>query len=81
MTPSPPIYQPSDAHHFWLALGQHSPRLLRIDNSARSRPANHLQKRPLRSFSPSPIPILRGKAIERELSSNLAQPDAAAKSP
>ena len=48
---------------FWLALGQHSPRLLHGDKSAHSRTANPVRQRPLRSFSPSPTPILRSKAI------------------
>ena len=38
-------------------------------------------QRPLRSFGPSPTPILRGKAIGAGALNNLAQPNAAAKSP
>ena len=40
-----------------------------------------VRQRPLRSFGPSPTPILRGKAIGPGALTNLAQPDAAAKSP
>ena len=54
MTPSPPIYQPSDARHFWLALGQHSPRLLRMDKSDRSRTAKPVRQNPLRLFHTHP---------------------------
>jgi hypothetical protein len=44
---SPPIHQPSDARHSgW--LGQHSPRLLQVNKSARSRTANPVRQRPLR---------------------------------
>jgi hypothetical protein len=78
--PSPPIHQPSDARHSgW--LGQHSRRLLQVDNSARNNTANPVRQRPLRSFGPSPTPILPGKAIGAGALTNLAQPDAAAKSP
>ena len=60
--PSPPIHQPSDARHSgW--LGQHSRRLPQVDKSARNDTANPVRQRPLRSFGPSPTPILRGKAI------------------
>jgi hypothetical protein len=48
---------------FRLAPGRSSPRLLRVPKSARSHTANLVGQRPLRSFSPSLIPILRGKAI------------------
>jgi len=43
--------------------------------------ANPVRHRPLRSFGPSPTPILPGKAIGAGALTNLAQPDAAAKSP
>jgi len=80
MMPSPPIQQPSDARHSgW--LGQHSRRLLQVDKSARNDTANTVRQRPLHSFGPSPTPILRGKAIGAGALTNLAQPDAAAKSP
>jgi hypothetical protein len=80
MMPSPPIHQPNDARHSdW--LGQHSRRLMQVDKSARNDTANPVRQRPLRSFGPSPIPILRGKAIGAGALTNLAQPDAAAKSP
>src|SRR5258708_34838272 len=63
MTPSPPLHQPSDARHSG-RLGQHSPRLLQVNKSARSETTNPVRQRPLRSFSPSPpTPILQGKAI------------------
>jgi hypothetical protein len=52
MMPSPPIHQPSDARPFRLALGQHNPRLLQVNKSARSRTANPFRQRSLRSFSP-----------------------------
>jgi hypothetical protein len=62
MTPSPPIHQPSDARHSgW--LDQHSRRLLQVGKSARNDTANPVRQRPLRSFGPSPTPILQGKAI------------------
>jgi hypothetical protein len=78
--PSPPILQPSDARHSgW--LGQHSPRLLQVNNSARNDTTNPVQQRPLRSFGPSSTPILRGKVIRAGALTNLAQPYAAAKSP
>jgi hypothetical protein len=78
--PSPPIHQPSDARHFgW--LGQHSRRFSQVDISARNDTANTVRQRPLHSFGPLPTPILRGKAIGAGALTNLAQPDAAAKSP
>ena len=80
MMPSPPIRHPSDAR-LWPALGQHSPRLLQVNKSARNRTANPVQQRPLHSFGPLPTPILRGKAIGAAALTNLAQPHAAAKSP
>ena len=43
--------------------------------------ANPVRQPPLRSFGPSPTPILRGKAMGTGALTNLAQPDAAAKSP
>ena len=80
MMPSAPTHQPSDAR-LWPALGQHTPRLLQVDKSARNRLADPVRQRPLRSFSPSPAPLLRGKAIGTGVLTNPAQPDAAAKSP
>ena len=78
--PSPPIHQPSDARHSgW--LGQHSRRLPQVDKSAPNDTANPVRQPPLRSFGPSPTPILPGKAIGTGALTNLAQPDAAAKSP
>jgi hypothetical protein len=62
MMPSPSIHQPSDVHDSG-SLGQHSPRLLRVNKSARGRTANPVQPRPRLSFSPSLTLILRGKAI------------------
>jgi len=80
MMPSPPIQQPSDARHSgW--LGQHSRRLLQVDKSARNDTANPVRQPSLRSFSASPTPTLRGNAIGAGALTNLAQPDAAAKSP
>jgi putative transposase len=70
----------SDARHSsW--LGQHSRRLPQVDKSARNDTANPVRQHPLRSFGPSPTPILRGKAIGAGALTNLAQPDTAAKSP
>jgi hypothetical protein len=78
--PSPPIHPPSDARHSgW--LGQHSRRLPQVDKSPRNDTANPVRQRPLRSFGASPTPILRGKPIGAGALTNLAQPDAAAKSP
>ena len=80
MMPSPPIHQPSDARQpGW--LGQHTRRLPPVDKSARNDTANPVRQRPLRSFGPSPTPILRGKAMAAGALTNRAQPDAAAKSP
>jgi hypothetical protein len=80
MMPPPPIQQPSDARHSgW--LGQHSRRLLQVDKSARNDTANPVRQPSLRSFSASPTPTLRGKAVGAGALTNLAQPDAAAKSP
>jgi len=78
--PSPPIHQLTDARHSgW--LGQHSRRLPQVGKSARNDTANPVRQRPLRSFGPSPTPVLRGKTIGAGALTNLAQPDAAAKSP
>jgi hypothetical protein len=80
MMPPPPIHHPTDARHSgW--LDQHSRRLLQVDKSARNDTANPARQRPLRSFGPSPTPILRGKAMAAGALTNRAQPDAAAKSP
>jgi hypothetical protein len=80
MMPSPPIQQLSDARDSgW--LDQHSRRLLQVDKSARNDTSNPVRQRPLRSFGPSPTPILRGKAIAAGALTNRTQPDAAAKSP
>jgi hypothetical protein len=81
MMPSLPIHQPSDARHSGWLSGQHSPRLLPIDKSARIRTADPVRRRPLRSFSPSPTPIPRRKAIGAGALIQPLQPDAAAKSP
>jgi transposase len=40
-----------------------SPRLLQVNKSTRSSTASPVRQRPPRSFSPSPTPIRRGKAI------------------
>ena len=80
MMPSAPTHQPSDAR-LWPALGQHSPRLLQVNKSARNDTANPIRQPSLRSFSASPTPTLRGNAVGAGALTNLAQPDAAAKSP
>ena len=78
MMPSPPIHQPSDAR-LWPALGQHSPRLQvnkspgiaprTLSSSARSarQPVTHTHPATQSDWAAP--------------SSNLVQPDAAAKSP
>ena len=82
MMPSPPIHDRSDARHScWLSAGSaHASR--RSARSARSRTANLLAQRAIRSFTPTRTPMLRGKAIGCDrLDSNLLKPHAAAKSP
>jgi len=63
MMPSPSIHQPAHARHSgWLSAST-APAYCRSIN----RPAvttNPVRQRPLHSFSPSPMPTLRGKAIE-----------------
>ena len=81
MTPSPSIYQPSDARNSgWLSAST-APAYYGSIKSARNDTANLVRRRPLRSCGPSPTPILRDKVIGAGALTNLAQPNAAAKSP
>jgi hypothetical protein len=82
MMPSLPIHQPSDARHSGWLPAQHSPRLLPIDKSARIRTADPVRRRPFRCLGPPPAhPFFEAKRLVRVLCSNLAHPDAQAKSP
>ena len=62
MMPSPPIHQPSDAR-LWPALGQHSPRLLQVNKSARNRTASPVQQRPQCSSARHPHPSRDAKRL------------------
>jgi len=71
MMPSHAIHQPSDAHHSGWLLDLHSPRLPPGDKSRPSGTVNSLRQPPLRSFRPSPTPVLRDKTI---VAGNAIQP-------
>jgi hypothetical protein len=62
MMTSAPTHQPSDAR-LWPALGQHSPRLLQVNRSARNRTANPVQLRPLCSPARYPHPSRHAKRL------------------
>jgi hypothetical protein len=81
MMPSPPIHQPSDARHSGCLSASTAPAYCGSQKSARSRTANPVRQRPLRSFSPSPTPLLPGPAIAAGALIQPAQPNTAAKSP
>jgi hypothetical protein len=61
--PSPPTHQPTDIRRFrWLSAST-APAYSRSMNRPAVAPPTLSSKAPSRSFSPSPRPILRGKAI------------------
>jgi hypothetical protein len=81
MMPSPPIHQPSDARHSgWLSASRAPAYCGSINRPAVAPPILSANARRTRSAR-HPHPSFEAQRLGRALRSNLAQPDAAAKSP
>jgi hypothetical protein len=81
MMPSPPIHQPSDARHSgWLSASRAPAYCGSINRPAVTPPILSANARRTRSAR-HPHPSFEAQRLGRALRSNLAQPDAAAKSP